>query len=59
MPSGVFTITDIPEDKVATIVTDYQLEHPEKIEKLKQSNGLWTVRAIFSGDGESQEVFSG
>ena len=59
MPSGVFTIIDIPEDKVATVVANYQLEHPEKVEKLQQSNGLWTVKATFAGNGESQKVFSG
>lgn len=59
MPSGVFSIIDIPADKVATVVAMYQLDQPEKIEKLQQPNGLWTVKATFSGDGESQEVFSG
>ena len=58
MPSGVFTIINIPDDKVATVEADFQLERPEKIEKFQQPNGLWTVKATFAGGGESQEVFS-
>jgi hypothetical protein len=57
MPSGVFKITDIPEAKVPTVVADYELDGPEKIEKIKQANGLWTVKATFPGEGESQKVF--
>jgi hypothetical protein len=50
MPSGTFQVVDIPEDRVATVVAGYQLDLPSKIEKIRQSNGLWTVRATF-GDG--------
>ncbi len=58
MPSGVFKITDIPKDKVATVVADYEMEGA-KIEKIKQPNGLWTVKATFPGQGESEKVFNG
>ncbi len=59
MPSGVFKITDIPEDKVETVIADYQLQNPDSIEKFEQPDGKWTVVATFSGEGESEEVFSG
>ena len=59
MPSGVFKVTDIPEDKVATVEADYQLDNPDKIEKNLQPNGLWTVTATFPGEGKSEKGFSG
>jgi hypothetical protein len=57
MPHGVFKIIDIPENKVATVVADFELQNPEKIEKFKQPNRLWTVKATFPGQGESEEAF--
>lgn len=60
MPTGVFTITDIPEDKVATVVADYQLENPPPtITKSRQPNGLWTVTATFPGSGGQTKKFDG
>jgi hypothetical protein len=50
MPSGTFQVIDIPDDRLATVVADYELDSPSRIEKIRQSNGLWTVRATF-GDG--------
>ena len=58
MPSGVFKITDIPEEKVEEVEANYRLQNPA-IEKFKQPNGKWTVIATFPGDGESEEVFNG
>jgi hypothetical protein len=60
MPSGVFEITDIPDDKVATVIANYQLEDPPPdIKKTKQSNGQWTVTATFPGPGKEKKVFNG
>jgi hypothetical protein len=60
MPSGVFEITDIPEDQVATVIANFQLDSPTKIEKKKQSNGKWTVTATFPGTApKSTKSFSG
>ena len=57
MPSGVFKIIDIPKDKVAMVVADFELQRPKKIEPFEQPNRLWTVKATFPGEGESEEVF--
>jgi len=62
-PSGVFEITDIPEDKVETVIANFvELEDPPppKIDKEKQPNGLWTVAATYSDGPEKQKKsFSG
>ncbi len=59
MPSGVFKITDIPEANVAGVEAMYEWQHPTKVEKEKQPNGLWTVIATFPGPGSKTEKFSG
>lgn len=59
MPSGVFKVTDIPEAKVTEVTDIYEWQHPTKVEKEKQANGLWTVIATFPGSGSSTEKFSG
>lgn len=60
MPSGVFKITDIPDNRVDTVIADYQLDDPPpKIEKTKQPNGLWTVTATYAGTGGETKGFSG
>ena len=53
MPSGVFKVTDIPKEKVAVVVANYEADSPTpNIERVDQGNGLWTVVATFPGDGE-------
>lgn len=47
MPTGIQETTDVPENKLAQVVRGYELDHPTKIEKIKQPNGMWTVRATF------------
>jgi len=47
MPTGIQETTDVPENKVAQVVAGYQLDNPTKIEKIKQPDGNWTVRATF------------
>jgi hypothetical protein len=59
MPSGVFKVTDIPDDKVETVIALYRLDNPDKIDKEKQPNNLWTVTATFPGDGGETKTFSG
>ena len=59
MPTGVFKITNIPKDKVAKVVANFELDGPDKIEKKEQSNELWTVIATFPGEGETEEEFDG
>ncbi len=59
MPEGVFTITDIPKDKVELVAADYKMENPLKIETWEQPNGLWTVRATFAGEGKQTESYKG
>ena len=57
MPSGVFKITDIPEDKVEIVVADYQMENPVNIERIAQPNGMWTVIATFPDEGAMEKRF--
>ncbi len=58
MPTGVYKITDIPEDKVATVVANFEADVPTPaIAKSKQTNGLWTVKATFPGAGETEKKF--
>jgi hypothetical protein len=58
MPSGVFKITDIPQQKVAEVEALYRLDNPIKIEKIDQGNNLWTVIATFPGQGSVTQKFS-
>lgn len=58
MPTGVWKITDIPKDKVATVVANFKADVPTPtIAELIQTNGLWTVKATFPGDGETEKKF--
>ena len=47
MPTGIQETVDVPDDKLDQVIAGYQLDNPIKIEKTKQPNGKWTVRAIF------------
>lgn len=47
MPKGVYKTTDVSEDKLDQVVAGYNLDNPIKIEKVKQSDGNWTVIATF------------
>lgn len=53
MPTGVQETTDVSESKLAQVVAGYQLDNPIKIEKIKQPDGKWTVRATFPEDSPS------
>ena len=58
MPSGVFEITDIPEDRLATVVADFLLDSPPpEIRTTKQQGGRWTVVATFPGPGKHKKTF--
>lgn len=58
MPTGVFTITDIPEADVATVIADFGLENPPPVTTTtKQPNGLFTVTATFPGAGAQKKKF--
>lgn len=39
-------LNDIPPSEVDEVISDYESEGAE-VEKIKQSNGNWTVRAVF------------
>ena len=51
MPTGVWTITDIPEDEVDKVVADFNLNSPDSVERIRQANGRWTVKATWPGAG--------
>ena len=58
MPTGVWKITDIPKDKVAIVVANFKADVPAPtIAELIQTNGLWTVKATFPGDDETEKTF--
>ena len=56
MLTGVWTITDIPEGDVDNVVADFKLNAPDSVEKIKQANGRWTVKATWPGEGTKTEV---
>ena len=45
----VETLTDVPDDAVDQIVSDYQ-DEGATVTKKKQPNGKWTVTATFSSE---------
>ena len=55
MPCGVFVVTDIPTDKVGSVIAGFRLDSPTDVTKTQQPNGLWTVTATFPpcADGSS------
>ena len=57
MPTGVYKTTDIPPDKVDDVVAGYNLDDPQKVKKVKQGNGKWTVIATWPGEGETTEKY--
>lgn len=60
MPSGVFEITDIPDDKVETVISNFRLDDPPpQIKKTPQGGGLWTVTATYPGPGKQRKGFDG
>lgn len=54
MPHGIYTETDIPENKVDAVIATLKLEDPPptNIQKIKQPNGKYTVIATWP-DGTS------
>ena len=44
--SRIEQLTDVPENEVAEVVSDYESEGAT-VEKIKQADGNWTVRATF------------
>ena len=61
MPTGVFEITDIPADKVETVIADFNLDDPPPaIAKTDQGGGvLWTITATYPGPGRQKKKFDG
>ena len=59
MPTGKYTITDIPADKVDTVIARFRLDNPQDVSKAEQQGGLWTVTAEFGGEGTSVKSFDG
>lgn len=59
MPTGVYKTTEIPPDKVDDVVAGYKLDNPEKMEKVEQADGKWTVIATWPGAGETTKKHAG
>jgi hypothetical protein len=57
VPTGVFEITDIPENRVDMVIREFQLDNPQKIETKPQGGGLFTVVATFPGPGKQKKTF--
>jgi hypothetical protein len=51
-----FETTDIPPDRLASVVATFMLDNPLRVEKVKQSDGNWTVRATYAKDEVGQGV---
>jgi len=60
MPCGDWTITDVPDTSLGTVVGIMKIDQPLKIETKKQNDGKWTVVGFFppclSGEGSSVEA---
>ena len=56
MPTGIWTITDIPEGEVDNVEADFKLDSPDSVERIRQANGRWTVKATWPGDGTTTRV---
>lgn len=48
MPTGVYKVTDIPEEELTQAVAGYMLNNPIRIEKIRQPDGKWTVIVTYS-----------
>lgn len=53
MATGIQETTDVPADQVENVVAGYQLDNPINIERIRQPNGLWTIKATFPDDDDS------
>jgi hypothetical protein len=42
-----FETTDVPPDRLKDVVAGYMLDDPIRVEKIKQPDGNWTVRATY------------
>lgn len=56
---GTWTVTDIPEDKVGSVMAAYRAQDPLSLDKEEQSDGRWKVTAVFpdcpAGEPNSRE----
>jgi hypothetical protein len=43
-----YETTDVPPDRLKDVVAGYMLDNPTRLEKIKQADGNWTVRATYS-----------
>lgn len=54
MKTKTIVLSDVPEDQVEMEITILQLDSPTQIEKKKQPDGRWTLRASYEvPDGTS------
>ena len=60
MPSGILKVTDIPKDKVPSVVADFEADIPTPtIFEIDQGEGLfWTVVATYPGFGKKVRCYS-
>jgi hypothetical protein len=46
-PCGTWIVTDIPEDEVGNVMAAYRSQDPLLVVKQEQSDGKWSVTAVF------------
>ena len=46
-PCGTWVVTDIPADEVGNVMAAYRAQDPQLVVKQEQSDGRWTVTAVF------------
>jgi hypothetical protein len=44
---GTWIVTDIPEERVGSVMAAYRAQDPLSVEKQEQGDGRWTVTAVF------------
>jgi hypothetical protein len=46
-PCGTWIVTDIPEDRVGSVMAAYRAQDPRRVDKEAQPDGKWKVTAVF------------
>ena len=46
-PCGTHSISGIPKEDVDQVMSDFDAQNPQELSKRKDSDGTWTVTAVF------------
>lgn len=54
MPCGTWVVTDVPDTNLGMVIALFKLDDARKISTMKESDGQWTVTAVFAPCGENE-----